>query len=68
MFDNNDRVRVLSEALPYIQTFANHTIVVKYGGAAMKDVELKSQVIRDIVFMASVGLRPGCGPRWRTGN
>lgn len=66
MFDNNDRVRILSEALPYIQTFAHHTIVVKYGGAAMKDADLKAKVIRDIVFMASVGLRPvvvhGGGP------
>ena len=66
MFDDNDRVRILSEALPYIQAFAGHTIVVKYGGAAMKDPTLKAQVIRDIVFMASVGLRPvvvhGGGP------
>lgn len=60
------RVRVLSEALPYIQQFAGRTIVVKYGGAAMKDSTLKDQVIRDIVFLACVGLRPivvhGGGP------
>ncbi|MCM1982272.1 acetylglutamate kinase [Lyngbya confervoides] len=66
MFENSDRVRILSEALPYIQSFAGQTLVVKYGGAAMKDSSLKAQVIRDIVFMASVGIRPvvvhGGGP------
>ena len=60
------RVRVLSEALPYIQEFAGRTIVVKYGGAAMKDSTLKATVMRDIVFMSCVGLRPvvvhGGGP------
>jgi acetylglutamate kinase len=60
------RVRILIEALPYIQQFAGRTVVVKYGGAAMKDSNLKDKVIRDIVFMASVGIRPvvvhGGGP------
>ena len=60
------RVRVLSEALPYIQQFANRTIVIKYGGAAMKDGRLKEGVIRDIVFLSCVGVRPivvhGGGP------
>lgn len=60
------RVRVLSEALPYIQKFSGRTIVIKYGGAAMKDGTLKEYVIRDIVFLASVGVRPvvvhGGGP------
>jgi acetylglutamate kinase len=60
------RVRVLSEALPYIQQFAGRTVVVKYGGAAMKDSKLKDTVIRDIVFLSCVGLRPivvhGGGP------
>ncbi|WP_088893707.1 acetylglutamate kinase [Leptolyngbya ohadii] len=60
------RVRVLSEALPYIQQFSGRTIVVKYGGAAMKDGNLKETVIRDIVFLSCVGLRPvvvhGGGP------
>lgn len=64
--DASVRVKILSEALPYIQRFAGRTIVVKYGGAAMKDGSLKDQVIRDIVFMASVGIRPivvhGGGP------
>jgi len=60
------RVRVLSEALPYIQTFRGRTVVIKYGGAAMKDAALKATVVRDIVFMACVGIRPvvvhGGGP------
>ncbi len=60
------RVRVLSEALPYIQQFAGRTVVVKYGGAAMKDSNLKDKVMRDVVFLACVGLRPvlvhGGGP------
>jgi acetylglutamate kinase len=60
------RVRVLSEALPYIQKFAGRTVVVKYGGAAMKDGTLKEGVIRDLVFMSFVGIRPvlvhGGGP------
>jgi acetylglutamate kinase len=64
------RVRVLSEALPYIQEFRGRTIVIKYGGAAMKDASLKAKVIRDIVFMACVGLRPvvvhGGGPEINT--
>ncbi len=60
------RVRILSEALPYIQRFSGRTVVVKYGGAAMKDESLKDKVIRDIVFLACVGVRPvvvhGGGP------
>ena len=38
-----DRVSVLSEALPYLQRFSGKTIVVKYGGAAMKDPTLKAR-------------------------
>ena len=64
------RVRVLSEALPYIQQFAGRTIVVKYGGAAMKNDALKEKAIRDIVFLSCVGLRPvvvhGGGPEINT--
>jgi acetylglutamate kinase len=64
------KVQILSEALPYIQQFAGKTIVVKYGGAAMKDSHLKDQVIRDVVFMACVGIRPvlvhGGGPEINT--
>lgn len=66
----SSRVEVLSEALPYIQKFAGRRIVVKYGGAAMKDTSLKDQVIRDIVLLSCVGMRPivvhGGGPEINT--
>lgn len=55
--DSATRVRILSEALPYIQKFTGRTIVIKYGGAAMKDPSLRASVIRDIVFLACVGIR-----------
>lgn len=68
--DDASRVQILSEALPYIQQFRGRTVVVKYGGAAMKDSRLKADVIRDIVFMACVGIRPvvvhGGGPEINT--
>jgi len=63
---NFDRVSVLAEALPYLQRFAGQTIVVKYGGAAMKDPQLKDRVVRDVVLLSTVGIRPilvhGGGP------
>jgi len=59
--------QVLSEALPYIQKFAGRTIVVKYGGNAMTDEDLKASFARDIVLMQTVGIRPivvhGGGPQ-----
>ncbi|HEY9772089.1 MAG TPA: acetylglutamate kinase [Coleofasciculaceae cyanobacterium] len=64
------RVRILSEALPYIQKFAKRTIVIKYGGAAMKDSSLKTKVINDVVFLSCIGVRPvvihGGGPEINT--
>lgn len=58
---------VLTEALPYIQRFKNKTVVVKYGGNAMVDEELKHSFARDIVLMKLVGLNPivvhGGGPQ-----
>jgi acetylglutamate kinase len=60
------RVSVLSEALPYIQRFAGRRIVVKYGGAAMVQAELREAVFRDLVLLRSVGVQPivvhGGGP------
>ncbi|MDH3327251.1 MAG: acetylglutamate kinase, partial [Gammaproteobacteria bacterium] len=44
----NDSARVLIEALPYIQKFAGKTFVIKYGGNAMVDEELKNSFARDI--------------------
>jgi|TARA_R110002095_G_scaffold93949_1_gene81819 acetylglutamate kinase len=59
--------RVLSEALPYIQKFSGKTIVIKYGGNAMVDDQLKSGFARDIVLLKQVGLNPvvvhGGGPQ-----
>ena len=58
---------VLTESLPYIQRFTNKTIVVKFGGNAMTDDELKTQFARDIVLMKLVGMNPvvvhGGGPQ-----
>ncbi|XP_074591923.1 uncharacterized protein LOC141847747 [Curcuma longa] len=60
------RVDILSESLPFIQKFRGKTIVVKYGGAAMKSTDLQSSVINDLVLLSCVGLRPvlvhGGGP------
>mgnify|MGYP003334071610 FL=1 len=66
--DHSDalRVSVLSEALPYIQRFAGRRVVVKYGGAAMASEHLRDAVYRDLVLLASVGVKPvvvhGGGP------
>ena len=50
--------RVLTEALPYIQRFTGKTIVIKYGGNAMENDELKNSFARDIVLMKTVGINP----------
>ena len=58
---------VLTEALPYIQRFGGKTIVIKYGGNAMVDEELKAGFARDVVLMKLVGINPvvvhGGGPQ-----
>ena len=56
---NNDnlRVQVLSQALPYIQKFRGKTFVVKYGGSAMEDIELKKETIKDFVLLSCVGIK-----------
>lgn len=53
-----DKAAVLIEALPYIQRFNRKIIVVKYGGSAMVDEELKKQVIQDVVLLKLVGFKP----------
>jgi len=59
--------KVLTEALPYIQRYTGRTIVVKYGGNAMVDEQLKNSFARDIVLMKLVGMNPvvvhGGGPQ-----
>ncbi len=58
---------VLTEALPYIKRFGGKTIVIKYGGNAMTDDELKDGFARDVVLMKLVGINPvvvhGGGPQ-----
>ncbi len=57
---------ILIEALPYIQKFAGKTVIIKYGGNAMINEELKNSVMEDITLLHFVGLRPiivhGGGP------
>jgi acetylglutamate kinase len=59
-------VGTLLEALPYIREFHGKTVVIKYGGAAMEDAELREEFARDVVLLKYVGLNPivvhGGGP------
>jgi len=52
------KAEVLIEALPYIQRFNRKVIVIKYGGSAMVDEELKRHVIQDVVLLKLVGFKP----------
>ena len=53
-----EKAEVLIEALPYIQRFNRKIVVVKYGGSAMVDEELKENVIKDVVLLKLVGFKP----------
>ena len=53
-----EKAEVLIEALPYIQRFNRKIIVVKYGGSAMVDEELKKNVIQDVTLLKLVGFKP----------
>ena len=53
-----DKAEILIEALPYIQRFSGKIIVIKYGGSAMLDDELKMKVIKDAVLLKLVGFKP----------
>lgn len=59
--------QIISNALPYIQSFAGKTLVIKYGGAAMVDAELQASFARDVVLLQAVGIKPviihGGGPQ-----
>ena len=61
------RAEVLLEALPYLRAFQGKTLVVKYGGAAMEQIDLKGQFARDVLLLRLVGIRPvivhGGGPQ-----
>ena len=53
-----DKAQVLIEALPYIQRFNRKIMIVKYGGSAMVDEDLKKQVIQDVTLLKLVGFNP----------
>jgi acetylglutamate kinase len=61
-----ERAHTLIEALPYIQRFSGKTVVIKYGGSAMTNADLRSRIIQDIALLKYVGIRPllvhGGGP------
>lgn len=64
--ENTYKANILMEALPYIKEFSGETVVIKYGGAAMVDEEIKQAVMQDIALMKLIGMRPvivhGGGP------
>ena len=61
-----NKVETVLEALPYLSKYAGKTVVIKYGGAAMINEELKANVIKDVVLLKAMGLKPvlchGGGP------
>lgn len=66
MLDALEKANILIEALPYIKKFAGKTVVIKYGGNAMINEELKQAVMQDVILMKFVGINPvivhGGGP------
>ncbi len=60
------RADILVEALPYIKKFWNKIVVIKYGGSAMEDKQLEKQIIKDIILLRYIGMKPiivhGGGP------
>ena len=66
LFTNAQRAEVLTQALPYIKRYTGKIIVVKYGGNAMINEQLKQQVMEDIVLLWLIGVKPvlihGGGP------
>jgi len=61
------RAEILIESLPYIRAFQGKTLVIKYGGAAMEQADLKEQFAKDVLLLRLVGIRPvivhGGGPQ-----
>ena len=58
MDDLIEKAKILQEALPYIREFHGDVFVIKYGGNAMVDTQLRDSFARDIVLMKYVGLHP----------
>lgn len=57
MINHQDRAKVLTEALPYIQKYFGKIILIKYGGNAMQNEELKKAVMGDIVLLSMIGMK-----------
>ena len=55
--DNRERAEVLTEALPYIKNYSGKILLVKYGGSAMRDEQLKRAVMGDLVLLALIGVK-----------
>ena len=66
MSDIANKVETLMEAMPYLQKYAGKTVVIKYGGNAMINEQLKDAVMHDVVLLKLLGMRPvlshGGGP------
>ncbi|MBR2842843.1 MAG: acetylglutamate kinase, partial [Lachnospiraceae bacterium] len=56
-YSNPERAEILTQALPYIQRYTGKVVVVKYGGNAMINEELKQQVMEDIVLLWLIGVK-----------
>ena len=56
-FSNAERAEVLVQALPYIKRYRGKTVVIKYGGAAMINEQLKQQVMEDVVLLSLIGVK-----------
>ncbi|HID03490.1 MAG TPA: acetylglutamate kinase, partial [Desulfobacterales bacterium] len=67
MLESIDRAKGLIESLPYMQEFRHKTVVIKYGGHAMVDENLKKQFALDVILMKHIGINPvivhGGGPQ-----
>ena len=55
--DAKIKAQILGEALPYIQQYAGEIVVIKYGGNAMSNEELKEAVIKDVVLLNLIGIK-----------
>ena len=53
-----NKASILTEALPYIKKFSGITVVIKYGGAALVNEDIKETIIKDIALMKFVGFKP----------
>ncbi len=70
MITNHDKAHILVQALPFIRKYADKTVVIKYGGAAMVDEKVRDEFMKDVALMKYVGIHPiiihGGGPEINT--